>query len=110
MFMKVRRFSSTFLNYDQEGVDVLAMTSDNRYIISGSYDKSIKIFDFENKCQVFHLEKAHEAAISSIALTSDNRYLILGSSLGSIKVLDLQTKQEVHHFQNVHKSQEIYLL
>ncbi len=78
------------------------ITSDNKYIVSGSGDKSIKIFDVATKQQVYHFIDAHEGRIRSIALSSDNKYLFSGSTDCSIKVFDLQTKQQVHHFQQAH--------
>jgi len=38
----------------------IAITSDNRYIISGSFDKSIKVFDLQTKKKLHHIEKAHQ--------------------------------------------------
>ncbi len=35
------------------------MTPDNKFIISGSSDKSIKVFDFETRELVHKFEKAH---------------------------------------------------
>ncbi len=87
----------------------MAVTSDDKYIISGSSDKSIKIFDFETKQQVHHFQEAHKAPICSMTITSDDRYMIAGSTGGSIKVFDIQTKQEVHDFDSVHESKEVDL-
>ena len=38
----------------------MAVTSDGKYIISGSEDKSIKVFDLQTKQQVRHFENAHK--------------------------------------------------
>ena len=37
----------------------MTVTPDNRYVITGSDDKSIKILDLETKQQVHHFENAH---------------------------------------------------
>jgi len=39
----------------------VAISNDNKYIISGSEDKTIKIFDLETKQEVYHFKKAHES-------------------------------------------------
>ena len=85
----------------------MTVTSDNRYIISGSFDKSIKVFDLQTKQLVRHFENAHKGMeiyidykfifldwISSVTVTSDNRYIISGSWDKSIKMFDLYTRQE----------------
>jgi len=43
-----------------ESITSVVVTSDNRYIISGSEDKSIKIFDLGTKQLVHHFETAHK--------------------------------------------------
>ena len=42
------------------GVHSLAVTSDNKFLISGSQDMSIKIFDLQTKELVHHFENAHK--------------------------------------------------
>jgi len=39
----------------------MAVTSDNRFLISGSEDKSIKVFDLPTKQLVHHFENAHKS-------------------------------------------------
>ena len=103
-------------------INSVTVTSDDKYIISGSQDKSIKIFDLGTKQLVHHFENAHESReiyvdykftfldwINSLTVTSDNRYLISGSGDKSIKVFDLQTKQQVHHFESASKRTKIYI-
>jgi len=92
------------------------VTSDNRFILSCSHDKSIKIFDFHTKEEVHNFRDAHESkspsqqyiisldSINTLAVTSDSKYIISGSRDGSIKVFDFETKREVHHFQEAHES------
>lgn len=96
----------------------MAVTSDNKFIVSGSQDKTIKVFDFHTKQEVYHFQNAHESKsifigllipcylveVSSVAVTSDNRFIVSGSRDNSIKIFDLHAKQEVHHIQNAHKS------
>ncbi len=38
----------------------MAVTSDGKYIISGSLDKSLKIFDLNEKREIHHFQDAHE--------------------------------------------------
>jgi len=67
--------------------------SDNigkQYIISGSYDKTIKIWDFSTFKLVETLE-GHTNWINSVAVSKDNKYIISGSSDDTIKIWDLST-------------------
>ena len=44
-------------------ISCIAITSDARFIVSGSGDKSIKIFDLESKEPVHHFKDAHTGII-----------------------------------------------
>jgi len=48
----------------------VSISSDNKYIVSGSEDKSIKIFDVENKTELYHFENAHDGKL--IQMLSSN--------------------------------------
>ncbi len=44
-----------------KGYDItLTVSRDNKYIISGSRDKTLKVFDIEKKTEVFRIEEAHQ--------------------------------------------------
>ncbi len=61
----------------------IALTSDVKYIISGSADKSIKVWDYvsynENQKAVYCIKDAHEDKVESVAVTHNNRYMVTGS-------------------------------
>ena len=91
------------------------MSPDSRFIISSSYDKSIKIIDINAKQEVHHFVGAHDgkfkslrplsrylAWINSIAVTPDGQYVFSSSYDKSIKMFDLQTKQQEHQFADAH--------
>ncbi len=46
-------------------VSSLTVSSDNRFIISGSHDKSIKIFEVETKKQIQHFKDVQDSNFSS---------------------------------------------
>ena len=58
-----------------ESVRSVAITINDEFIISGSEDKSIRIWDFRNKQQLAVLENS--SIINSIAVTRNNKYFIL---------------------------------
>ena len=56
----------------------LAVTSDNKYIVSGSADKTIRIWNLLEIKQEAVLE-AQTDYVRTIALSGDNNYIISGS-------------------------------
>ena len=68
----------TVLEGHNETVRSVAITSDNKYIISGSKDCTIRIWNLLEKRQETVL-KEHTSYVKSIAVTSDSKYIISGS-------------------------------
>ncbi len=50
--------------YPVEGILTLALSSKNKYVVSGSFDKSIKIFDLETRQEAHHFDKVHQGNLS----------------------------------------------
>jgi len=86
----------------KDGVSCITITPDDKWIVSGSHDKSIKVFDIEQKKEVFHIPNAHEFSIRSLLVTSDNKLIISASTDRSIKIWNVQTQSNVYTFQNIH--------
>jgi len=63
---------------------------EKQYIISGSRDGTIKIWDFSTFKLVETLE-GHTDIVTSVAVSSDNKYIISGSRDKTIKFWDLST-------------------
>ena len=61
MLIRVWRF--IYIDYKSVLLDIITsvtVTSDNKYIISGSHDTFIKMFDLQTKQLVHHFENAHK--------------------------------------------------
>jgi len=97
-------FSSLFTNCSLDWISSLTVTSDNRYLISGSNDKSIKIFDLQTKQEIYNLQNVFQDRVIAVAVTSDSKFIISAGDAQSIKIFDFHTKQQIHHFHNVHDS------
>jgi WD40 repeat protein len=78
---------------DPSYVYCVAITTDNKYIVAGSYDKTLKIWNVENKTQEGVLE-GHTDIVTSIAITSDNKYIVSGSDDRTIRVWNLYNKTQ----------------
>src|SRR5437762_3119905 len=75
--------------------DYLVHTFPLTYIISGSNDNSIKIWDLETG-ECIHTLLGHHRSVISVCLTSDNKKIISGSRDKSIKIWDLETGECIH--------------
>jgi len=71
-------------------VTSVAITSDDSKIVSGSWDKTIKIWDL-NTGELLKTLKGHSDSVSSVAITSDDSKIVSGSIDNTIKVWDLNS-------------------
>src|SRR5512138_610247 len=67
----------------------VVMTKDNRYIISGSLDKTIKIWDVSNNTLIKTLS-GHDLGIKKIAISPDDRYIVSGGRDKTVKLWDME--------------------
>ncbi len=63
----------------------VAISNDDNYIISGSEDNSIKIWERETSSEIQTL-KRHSGYVTCIAFSNDDKYIISGSDDKSIKI------------------------
>ena len=66
---------------------VKSQVLDNKRIVSGSSDNSIKIWNAENG-ELMNTLNGHTAAVNSVCFSSDNKRIVSGSDDGSIKIWD----------------------
>ena len=71
----------------------VVVTSDNKYVISGSADNNIIIWNFLEKRQEAIL-RGHTSWVDTLALTSDNKYVISGSLDKTIRIWNLLEKRQ----------------
>jgi len=68
----------------------VAISSDSKYIVSGSSDDTIKIWNL-NTGKLIKTLKGHIGSVNSVAITKDNKYIVSGSSDNTIKIWNLNT-------------------
>ena len=78
--------------------NAVAVTPDNLYVVSGSYDKTLCVWDLmtgETKTTLH----GHTGSISAVAVTPDGRHVVSGSDDKTLRVWDLatgETKTTLH--------------
>jgi WD40 repeat protein len=68
--------------------------------VSGSRDKTIRIWNLETKTQEGVLE-GHTHYVRTVALTSDNLYIVSGSGDNTLRVWNLQTRAQEFIFNGI---------
>lgn len=70
----------------------VAFCSDNKHIISGSYDDTVQVWDLEKEISILKLE-GHTGHVTSISLSSDGRFVLSGSNDTTLRLWDLENKE-----------------
>ncbi|TFK65937.1 WD40 repeat-like protein [Pluteus cervinus] len=86
------------LNGHKGPVESVAFSSDNRYVVSGSWDQSVRVWDAETGQQTAEFQ-GHTSKVTSVRFSSGNKYVVSGSEDKSVKVWDVETSQQKAEFQ-----------
>ncbi|MDX4026066.1 caspase family protein [Aliarcobacter skirrowii] len=78
------------LNGHSNGINSVAISSDNRYIVSGSDDKTVRLWDFKSG-KLLKTLNGHSNSVNSVTISSDNRYIVSGSSDKTVKLWDISS-------------------
>jgi WD40 repeat protein len=78
----------------RNNISSLAISSDGQFLVSGSYDKKIKIWLLETGQEVRVLE-GHTQTVRAIFISYDGKYIFSGSDDKSIRIWDLKTGKTV---------------
>jgi WD40 repeat protein len=73
-----------------DSVNALALSPDGRQIVSGSSDKTLKVWDLESG-RLIHSLEGHTDSVRTLALSTDGRHVISGSDDQTLKVWDLES-------------------
>jgi WD40 repeat protein len=71
-------------------VTTLVFSNDKKFLISGSWDKNIKIWELNTGIDIQTL-KGHSSRVTSVAISHDDLYIISGSDDYSIKIWESKT-------------------
>ena len=83
MTMKVwklhERKTGPVLRGHAKSVGALVITKDNKYIISGSQDHSVRIWNTQDNYKQEAVLQGHTKEVKALVVTSDSNYIITGS-------------------------------
>lgn len=71
-------------------VHACAMTPSGRFVVSASYDRTLKVWDLESGRSVAALD-GHDDSVTACAVTADGRRVISASGDRTLRVWDLET-------------------
>jgi WD40 repeat protein/serine/threonine protein kinase len=75
-------------------VNSVAVTANSKYIVTGSADKTVRLWELESGKEMRRFI-GHEAAVNGIGVTPDNRYVVSVSSDKTVRVWELESGKEV---------------
>ena len=82
----LKRDHGLFMGGRSNTVNCIALTSDNKYMVTGS-DNTLNIWSLQTKSQVAALP-GHVSKIASVAIISDNNFIVSGSYDSTIRMND----------------------
>ena len=78
-------------------ITAVAISSDDRYALTGSRDNTARLWDL-NTGKTIHVLQGHSNKINSVAFSADNRFALTGSWDGTARLWDLKTGQTIKVF------------
>ena len=84
----------TFEGHQSE-VTSVAISSDGKYLVSGSEDETVKLWNITNQSLV-HTFEGNQDNVDTVAISSDGKYLVSGGGDKTVKLWDI-TKQSLAH-------------
>ena len=85
------------LNGHSDSVKAVAVTADGKRAISGSWDKTLKVWDLTTGKEQFTLND-HTSSVNAVAVTADGKRAIYGSDDNTLKVWDLSSGNVIASF------------
>jgi WD40 repeat protein len=78
-------------------VNALALSSDGRRLVSGSSDRTLRVWDLEEEAQIGN-PLQHDSAVLAVAITSNDAQAVSGCADKTLRVWDLVSGQELARF------------
>jgi len=85
-------------------VTSVAFSPDGKHIVSGSHDKTIRLWDAETGQQLQSPLKGHEHSVTSVAFSPDGKCIVSGSEDMTIQLWDAETGEQLQPPLKGHKN------
>jgi WD40 repeat protein/tetratricopeptide (TPR) repeat protein len=87
---------------EHRGVKSLRFSFNDRYLISGSWDNQVKVWNLEEK-KAEYVNRAHSDDILTISFSRNGKYMATGGYGDSVKLWDLSRWQIIRSYHKIHK-------
>lgn len=84
-----------------DGINSLCFSSDGKNIVSGSSDKTLKLWDLQTGL-VLKTFKGHSGSVYAIAISKDGNFIISASQDQTIKIWDIVSGKEIRTIQTTY--------
>lgn len=97
-YVKIRKESSredaSIMEGHADRVSSLSFSPDSRLVVSGSDDKTIRLWEVYSRMEIMRL-KGHDGGINAVSFSPDGHYIASGSGDGSVKLWDVSSGMEI---------------
>lgn len=87
-----------------EGNSVSVSTNSTNLFISGSCDKSAKLWDMRTPSRAQHTFQGHDGDVNAVHFLPDGLHFGTGSDDGSCRLFDIKTGHELQQYKDNHAS------
>lgn len=94
--------SSAFIGHSAR-VTCVDVSHNNKLLVSGSDDKTVRIWDYKTK-QVLRVLEGHTWFITSVHFSKDDRFVIASCNNGEVKIWDVATGKETAYVPTLGKN------
>lgn len=84
------KVEKVFKGHKKNGLHSIELSKDGRYLITGSWDASAILWNFES-CELIKTFSNHKISVSNVSITHDNKYIITESHGEYINIWDTKS-------------------
>ncbi len=90
----IARLGSLSLRHNN-AVSAIAFSPDGKFMISGSWDRTVRMWDAESGVELSRFDPPFKDGVSSVAISPDGKLLAAGGMDRTLRLWDLVTKKQI---------------